>query len=493
MLLLAALLIGVSTVVQSVNICDQCLCDDLQPYLIDCSQKGLTHHFAEDDWTETLTLKNISSETGLDVRFDNNKIKRVKRFPELNIESLSFMKNSIDTVENSAFADLKTLKTLDLSHNQLDANGLPELALYGIFNSSEYYYPLPVMYLSLSHNNLHSIDKDLFDHLPYLQTLDLSYNPLTVLGSTSQAISSLRNLQVLDLANTQLKNIPEGMLHDLKHLQSLSLANNHFTSVPHEISNSHNLTVLDLDGNKFETLDHTSFMGLDNLTELHISHMATLKVIESRTFGSLKKLRVLQCHHNRKLRRLSDGAFMGITEDPQHWPVQELYLNDNGLTVIDKALASWTYVEIIDMQGNPFNCNCDIQWMAEDLVTQIEQTTPALLTNIRCATPESMRDRLISTLSYEHEEFIPCMTGSKNLNGDYVIPSYRYQATGIIILSIGVILIVIGLSIITVIVVKRRAIAHALMAHQQIRYERADTDEEEFRDSYSPYHINRKV
>ena len=131
-------------------------------------------------------------------------------------------------------------------------------------------------------------------------------------------------MKVLDLANTQLKNIPEGMLHDLIDLESLNLASNHFVKVPEEISNSHNLTVLILDSNKFETLDHTSFMGLESLKELRISYMPTLKMIETGTFGTLKNLQALYCHHNRKLRRLSDGAFMGITNDPQHWPVSQV-------------------------------------------------------------------------------------------------------------------------------------------------------------------------
>jgi len=47
-------------------------------------------------------------------------------------------------------------------------------------------------------------------------------------------------------------------------------------------------------------------------------------------------------------------------------------------------------------------------------------------------------------------------------------------------------LLVIALSILGVIVVKRRAIASALIAHQQIRYQRADDDEFEHEAYKSP-------
>ena len=154
-LALALFIIATGFVVEGKNICEKCVCDDLTPYLIDCSQQKLLEVFEEEDWIETLTVKNISNDTQLDVRFDDNKITRVKRFPQLNIVNLSFQKNSIQNVDNSAFADLRNLKSLDLSHNQLTADSLPELALYGIFNSSNYYYPLPVIHLSLSHNNIH--------------------------------------------------------------------------------------------------------------------------------------------------------------------------------------------------------------------------------------------------------------------------------------------------------------------------------------------------
>lgn len=61
------------------------------------------------------------------------------------------------------------------------------------------------------------------------------------------------------MANAQLKNIPEALFHDLINLKYLDLSGNKFTTVPHEIRNTHELKALFLDNNLFESLNHESF------------------------------------------------------------------------------------------------------------------------------------------------------------------------------------------------------------------------------------------
>jgi len=100
----------------------------------------------------------------------------------------------------------------------------------------------------------------LFDHFPFLTSLDLSQNPIRVLGgSTSLAIASLHSLEYLNLAYTGISDIPAGMIHSLIDLVSLDLTGNQFTTIPPELKNAHNLTVLILDDNRFESFDADSF------------------------------------------------------------------------------------------------------------------------------------------------------------------------------------------------------------------------------------------
>jgi Leucine-rich repeat (LRR) protein len=71
-------------------------------------------------------------------------------------------------------------------------------------------------------------------------------------------------LQYLGLSNTSISGVPEGMLHDLNNLNSLDLSYNLFKRVPTELSHTHQLKVLTLDGNLFDTLDKESFQVLLN-------------------------------------------------------------------------------------------------------------------------------------------------------------------------------------------------------------------------------------
>jgi hypothetical protein len=360
--------------------------------------------------------------------------------------------------------------------------------------NTTFYFPLPLQHLNLSHNHIHSIEKDLFDHLPALTSLDLSYNPIRVLGgSTSVAIATLRKLTYLNLGYCQLKTIPEGMIHDLQFLESIDLTGNEFTEVPSEIRNSHNLSVLILDDNNIEFLNYESFRGLTNLRSLSISHNSNLKIIEEQTFSPLKSLVSLSLHHNRKLDKISNAAFYEIYEKEGvsgEWPVKEIQLNDNALTHIDQALAEWENVHFIDIQNNPFRCDCNAQWLIQTLVHQIAQTHPQNARDLVCTSPAPLVGDNLLDLSILPQIFSKCGTDSDEFMGDVSqtnVPSY--QAAGVTILTIGVILIVIGLAILSVIVVKRRAIAQALVHHQEIRYKRADMDDT---DSYrSPSQVFR--
>lgn len=49
----------------------------------------------------------------------------------------------------------------------------------------------------VAYNQLHTLDQDLFEHLDYLEVLDLSHNPFTVIDQpTLVALSSLPYLKV---------------------------------------------------------------------------------------------------------------------------------------------------------------------------------------------------------------------------------------------------------------------------------------------------------
>lgn len=63
--------------------------------------------------------------------------------------------------------------------------------------SNQMYEPIQLRHLDLGYNQIHSLQKDVFEHTPYLEVLILAGNQLRVLDQVTQiAISSLTQLQV---------------------------------------------------------------------------------------------------------------------------------------------------------------------------------------------------------------------------------------------------------------------------------------------------------
>lgn len=62
----------------------------------------------------------------------------------------------------------------------------------------EYFWPLKTLrILNLSHNQIEYVNEDLFLHLPFLEYLDLSYNPIGSIDDTTRvALSGIPFLKV---------------------------------------------------------------------------------------------------------------------------------------------------------------------------------------------------------------------------------------------------------------------------------------------------------
>lgn len=155
---------------EGINFCterESCECEQIHitPLPIRCEGMGLVELYEQADFLATFDYLNITTNTTLALRFDENKIEYIPRFAPMPIVTLTFRHNSIVGIEKQAFAELKQLQILDLSHNNLTSESLNENVLSGGWNASLGYFPLTVTHLNLSYNRIHSLDKNAFDHL----------------------------------------------------------------------------------------------------------------------------------------------------------------------------------------------------------------------------------------------------------------------------------------------------------------------------------------
>ncbi|KAG5848682.1 hypothetical protein ANANG_G00101420 [Anguilla anguilla] len=129
-------------------------------------------------------------------------------FPSLagtvNLESLTLTGTKISAIPAGLCEDLKFLRTLDLSYNEIK-----ELPVFqGCFKLEE---------ISLQHNRIQEIHGDTFQGLASLRILDLSRNEITSIHKDS--FFSLTALTNLDLSMNSLSTMPTAGLNALSQLK----------------------------------------------------------------------------------------------------------------------------------------------------------------------------------------------------------------------------------------------------------------------------------
>nr|CAD7577015.1 unnamed protein product [Timema californicum] len=318
--------------------------------------------------------------------------------------SLSLQKNQIGQIESSAFIALENLKSLDLSHNQLTVEAIRADVLRGPPNTNRY-EPLGLISLDLGYNSIHSLDPNAFEHLPYLKEIHLNNNPMHILDiGTQHALSSPEALEVLDLATTGISYIEEEFFYSAsikKSLKSLFLNGNQFTQTPVDLSVlGPSLEELNFNDNPVVELNDRSFMGLHKMRELRISGMKQLKRVGPATFDHLISLQVFYCSFNPQLTDIDKDAFRALR---QQWPIKEMYVHNNGLKSLSEELVPWSQVEVIDLQENPWHCDCKLAWVPSVLGPIIKRNLPLFGQQIYCQEPSQWRGVSLLSLGDDSE------------------------------------------------------------------------------------------
>ncbi|KAK2709596.1 hypothetical protein QYM36_013311 [Artemia franciscana] len=408
-----------------------------------------------------------------DVRLEGLALDEVQVLPNASISRLSFHDNDIEDIDNGAFQYLLNLTEIDLSRNLLTFDSLGRDTFLGQFSAEEY-LPLQVVVLNLGYNDLHSLNKDTFDHLPFLEVLQLNDNPIKIIDhQTAVAITTLRNLKVLNLSSTGISKIPDGLFHALPKLSALIMSNNKFTTVPQELENAKALEFLNFNNNPIIYFQRGDFKGLERLRELNISAMNELTSIEGEAFGSLRSLEVLRCSFNPNLSFIASDAFFGIANDKNEVKLREIHLRANALEHLSQYMLPWEKLNIVDIEENPWRCDCHLKWMINSLVGQINRNTPDLTLSLTCSWPEELKGQSLSTLSGD-----PSLSRCKMVFvGRGIDGSGRSSPSLLAVGILGIALCVFGTSTFLVILLRRNRMRNSLGRQQQVRYVRTRLDE----------------
>lgn len=173
------------------------------------------------------------------------------------LEVLHLRNTSLQIPDFSAFEQLESLETLDISFNDLSKTNFTSLLLPVRFSAVPINYTQTPRHehlrtLNLSHTNLPVSDLKSFERLRSLETLDISHNHLRTMQFTKLFI------KILDLSGNQLGEINANTFGELKNLVGLKLSRTNLSiSNTNPFESLRRLAVLDISNNNLETVDFT--------------------------------------------------------------------------------------------------------------------------------------------------------------------------------------------------------------------------------------------
>lgn len=172
-------------------LCKKCICN-FETSLLDCTEK-LGQWLSAEEW-EILTNGDVTFKT---IKLEHNNLTSIAILPKYSVENLYLAYNQIESIVEGAFQNLTELSTLDLSHNKLTSKALKPDVFKGPYTANDFKALEKMKSLNLGNNEIHSLDPDLFEHIPYLEELILCSNTFQVIDKlTETAISGLTSLKV---------------------------------------------------------------------------------------------------------------------------------------------------------------------------------------------------------------------------------------------------------------------------------------------------------
>ncbi|NWX24126.1 NEPN protein, partial [Aegotheles bennettii] len=352
---------------------------------------------------ENNTFKALSTLRSLEIY--KNQLKHIPIFLPSGLEILKLAGNSINTLHASDFEGLMKLRVLDIRNNLIatlspsafsSLCNLRSLILDGN-NMESVSTPLKLprlRYLSMADNKLNSFPTNFFASFQNLQFLSLSGNFLTKVP-----LDLPKSLLSLKLEKNQLKTI---RLRDMKHLENLSeffLSENQLTSIdgaqllPNlttlELSKNQlhvmplglpgRLQKLDCSNNLIQRVTAQDFQGLQDLKHLFLDNNA-VSMFEAGALQQCVQLSNLALEQNLlisiplrqvnvrtadTLARLdlkgNDIEDVGEQELKDLKQLQVLNLRNNKISALDrKVLEYLPRLRHLYLDGNPWNCTCDL-------------------------------------------------------------------------------------------------------------------------------------
>ncbi|CAD7088113.1 unnamed protein product [Hermetia illucens] len=270
---------------------------------------------------------------------------RLPKLSELQIESCRLLK-----LPPNAFKGLNSLRRLAVNtRNSIWGAGKSLEVFTSSLNGLR-----ELQVLDLSENNLRQLPEGVWCPLGNLQILNLTHNRLR--SADSLGFGDLpctgaggSELQVLDVSHNELRSIPDNWgISRLRRLNDLKLEFNNITEIsPDALSGLASLKIFNISYNHLETLPTDIFAGNKQLREIHLQHNQIYDLPKG-IFHHLEELLVLDLSGNQLTSHNVDNAtFSGLIR------LVVLNLANNALTRIGaKTFSELYFLQNLDLRNN---------------------------------------------------------------------------------------------------------------------------------------------
>lgn len=179
------------------------------------------------------------------------------------------------------------------------------------------------------------------------------YMPENFLGpDINGSVSTLRDLQILDLSKNNIRWLEREFLSGLIHLTKLNLSRNSLESLPDNgFSSNSDLEILDLSYNHFYVLPRKAVRFLVHLKKLDFSHNQLISPFLAIQFQVMVRLSVLDLSYN-NFRSIPENSFDVVTNWDASVP-KYINLSYNNIDTVEKhSLDSLRGLKEFRLKGN---------------------------------------------------------------------------------------------------------------------------------------------
>ncbi|KAI8421442.1 hypothetical protein MSG28_009503 [Choristoneura fumiferana] len=324
------------------------------------------------------------------------------------VYSLDLSSNNMTSVTTSYLYKSSTMKELIFKNNmiaEIEANALllPELTRLDLsdnaleFIDKEVFKGLKkLQYLNLAENKFTTFEKLAFHHLSNLNEIILDNNNI---GPSLKDINLFdrsgfgltHKIQHLSISGINLKTVPDNFFTEAYDLKRLTISNNGLHDI---VEIPFTLEYLDISDNPIEEISSEDFADLPALKELKLNNLA-IKEVPDYVFVPLNGLLKLELERNRNLTKFSSLCFgREVLEDADDFALEELSLMGSRVSRLDeKLLQPFGQLARLDLQGNPWVCDCNIVWMQKLQIEKRDQE------HLRCGSPRPLFNARIFDLA----------------------------------------------------------------------------------------------